>query len=114
MRVGIDGEITLPAAVYHKTSELQRGCCCTRRQALRCQSAVNAGRDRWSKNSGCAAVSIKVRRTGVAAAAHHVKPCGRSDQHRVGGGSGGAITLAVRQYRTKYGEPAWWLLHSPT
>src|ERR1700748_1762178 len=53
MRVGIDGETTLAAAVAVKSSENQRGCCCTSRQALRCQPAVNAGRDRWRNNSGC-------------------------------------------------------------
>src|SRR5690348_6838139 len=59
MRVGIDGETTLAAAVALKSSENQRGCCCTSRQALRCQPAVNAGRDRWRNNSGCGSRSQK-------------------------------------------------------
>src|SRR6478736_3278928 len=53
MRVGIDGETTLAAAVAAKFSENQRGCCCTSRQTAWCQPAINAGRDRWRNNSGC-------------------------------------------------------------
>src|ERR1044072_3669683 len=55
----IDGQTTLPAAVALKSSENQRGCCCTSRQALRCQPAVNAGRDRWTNNSACGSRSQK-------------------------------------------------------
>src|SRR6185312_13192174 len=109
MRVEIDGETTLAAAVALKGAENQRGCCCTSRQALRCQPAANADGDRWRNNSDCGSRSqSSENQCGCCCTSRQVAWCqpavnaGR-DRWRNNSGCGSR--------GQKFGEPAWLLLH---